>query len=323
MDAGSTGYRSTCGAPRSIQPRCARPTCGAAPSCMTLFKPASCPAAVLISLRLTAIALLLRPTGEWFVRPILLGAAALMLIFPQVLLTPAVWGAISLLLGIRIAADWPLADNHMYLLAYWALAVALSLTAPRPMETLGRNSRLLVGLAFACAVLWKAALAPDFRDGRFFRITLLTDPRFGDAAMLVGGLSPEQLEDNRQALTALPEGAELLDPPTVAEPPRLRVFAGMATWSALLLEATVAAAMLMPTTTMTATMRHLSLLVFCVVSYAFAPVAGFGWLLLVLGIAQCDPGQRRLRAAYVGTFVLVLFYAEVPWASLILRLRGS
>ena len=63
-----------------------------------------------------------------------------------------------------------------------------------------------------------------------------------------------------------------------------------------------------------ASARHLLLLVYCVVTYAIATVDGFGWLLLAMGAAQCGVDQRRLRAAYVGVFVLILLYREVPWA---------
>lgn len=52
-------------------------------------------------------------------------------------------------------------------------------------------------------------------------------------------------------------------------------------------------------------------------TYAFAPVAGFGWLLAAMGLAQCGVGARALRRLYVGAFMLVLVYAEVPWASLL------
>ena len=48
-----------------------------------------------------------------------------------------------------------------------------------------------------------------------------------------------------------------------------------------------------------------------------------GWLLLVLGCAQCGDGARRLQWVYVGAFVMVLFYVEVPWAALALRARGG
>ena len=66
--------------------------------------------------------------------------------------------------------------------------------------------------------------------------------------------------------------------------------------------------------------RHVLLLAFCLVTYAFAPVAGFGWLLLVMGAAQTDAGERWLRRAYVVAFLVVLFYSEVPWAGLLLDL---
>ena len=79
------------------------------------------------ALRLTAIALLLRPMGPWFVRPVILAAAVVVLIFPAALRKWQVWGALAVLTAIRIANDWPLADNHIYLLGYWLLAVSLAL----------------------------------------------------------------------------------------------------------------------------------------------------------------------------------------------------
>lgn len=272
-----------------------------------------------ITLRLTAITLLLRPMGPWFVLPIVLAAAALVLISPRVLSMPAVWLGISAAIALRIADDWPLADNHIYLFAYWTLAIALSLRAPDVSSTLAFTSRWLIGLAFVFAVCWKAFLSPDFLDGRFFRVTLLTDPRFGEAAMLIGGLSPQQLDADREALTPLPEGAELIDPPTVVEPRRLRVVATLSTWAIVGLEASVAILMLLPPGTVVSALRHAALLTFCGVTYAFAPVAGFGWLLLVMGIAQTTARQIWLRRVYVGAFLVVLFYSEVPWATLLLH----
>src|SRR5262245_24684200 len=201
-----------------------------------------------LALRLTAVALLLRPMGGWLVRPVVLAAAVLFLVSPRALRMPALWLGVSVAIAFRIAADWPLADNHIYLLAYWCLAIGLSLRATDAHSTLTVNSRWLIGLAFAFAVLWKAVLSPDFADGRFFRVTLQTDPRFGEPAMLIGGLSADQLDANRNALSALPQGAALLHPPAIVEPPRLRLLASVFTWSALAMEASVALLMLLPTT---------------------------------------------------------------------------
>jgi hypothetical protein len=55
-----------------------------------------------------------------------------------------------------------------------------------------------------------------------------------------------------------------------------------------------------------------------VITYAVAPVAGFGWLLLVMGAAQVESERRWLTTIYVAGFVLVLFYSEVPWTRLVL-----
>jgi hypothetical protein len=64
------------------------------------------------------------------------------------------------------------------------------------------------------------------------------------------------------------------------------------------------------------------LLLFCVATYAFAPVAGFGWLLLVMGLAQFREQETWLRRSYVTVYFLVLIYSEVPWAAVALRGLG-
>jgi hypothetical protein len=255
--------------------------------------------------------------GPWFVRPAILAAAALALISPRALCAPALWITVALLTTVRIAADWPLADNHIYLLAYWCLAIGLAFREADVRSVLARSSRWLLGLAFAFAVLWKAVLSPDFLDGRFFRITLLTDPRFVDAAVLIGGLTPDQLDQDRRALAPLPDGAELLNPPELIEPARLRAFARLSTYGILVLETALSVVMLLPSTRRVGAARHAVLLGFCLVTYAFAPVAGFGWLLLVMGLTQTDPDAIWLRRGYVALFLLVIFYSEVPWTGLL------
>jgi hypothetical protein len=271
-----------------------------------------------VALALTAVALLLRPMGPWFVRPAILAVAVLMILSPAMLRSTVAWSAIAAMVAVRIADDWPLADNHVYLLGYWALAIALTLRTADGEAGLAFSSRWLIGLAFVFAVLWKAMLSPDFLDGRFFRVTLLTDPRFGGAAQLIGGLSPEQLEADRKALQLLPAGAELLQPAAIAEPARLRLLATAATWGILALESAVALAMLLPAGAVRPALRHGALLLFCGTTYLFAPVAGFGWLLLAMGAGQLDDRQVGWRRAYVAAFLVVIFYGEIPWADLTL-----
>src|SRR6476659_431271 len=92
-----------------------------------LITPASGLDRIEIVLRMTAIILLLRPMGPWGVRPMILGLAGLVIALPRVLRASATWYVLSALIIIRIIADWPLPDNHIYLIAYWCLAMALAL----------------------------------------------------------------------------------------------------------------------------------------------------------------------------------------------------
>jgi hypothetical protein len=267
-------------------------------------------------LRLTLVLLLLRPPGDFTLRGLTWLLAGLALAVPRLTVAPLVWAAIAAAVVARLVEAWPLADNHIYLLAYWCLAIALSLATADPYPTLARAGRWLVGATFGCAVIWKALAAPDFLDARFFRVTLVTDERFACAAQAIGGLTPDQLADNRDALAPLPEGVDVLDGPVLVEPPALRALAAVLTWGGLAIESLVAIAFLAPISTRLPRLGHPLLLAFIAGIYALAPVAGFGWLLAAIGLAQVDPRAYGLRLAYVAVFALVLVYAEtplVPW----------
>ena len=284
-----------------------------------LIEPAGqTPPAALI-LRLTLVDLLLRPGGTWVVRPATLAIAALGLLAPAVLRAPIAWLALAGLTGWRVVADWPLSDNHAYLLSYWCLAVAIALWLPEGAGALRRSARWLMAMAFIFTVLWKGFLAPDYLDGRFFRVTLMVDERFASASQLFGGLTREELMANREALRPAPGGAELLEPLDLIEPPAFRRFASFATWWTLGIEAAIALLFLLPLRGRGVAMRHTVLLLFCATTYAFAPVAGFGWLLLVMGLSQCEERDRKWRFLYAAVFFFVLFVVEIPWARLALQ----
>jgi hypothetical protein len=256
-----------------------------------------------LALRLTLVGLLLKPIGSGGLRPALLLLVAAGLAWPRALRQPVLWLALAALTGWRVVADWPLADNHAYLLAYWCLAIGLALLAPDPRRALAWNGRALVGLAFALATLWKL-FSPDYLDGRFFRVALVEDPRLAPFAMHVGGLGPELLEERRAYLGLHIDGpAPDFEPPP--EPARFRALAAASTFGVVALEAAVALAFLLPL----AGWRHALLLLFCATTYAVAPVVSFGWLLLAMGAAQCAPDARSTRLAYLAVFGLLVLYA--------------
>ena len=272
-----------------------------------------------LALRLTLLSMLLRPIGAGVVRPCILGLAAAGLLLPGLLRHPGLWMALTILTGVRVVLDWSLADNHGYLLCYWCVAVSMALCSRAPSACLFVNGRLLIGLAFFFATLWKVGLSPDYLDGRFFRVTMLTDPRFAGFVQLVGGLSLEQLDELRAFVTQHVDGQFLALPLIPTEPPRFLQLARFTTLWTVAIEGAVALSFLWPVGRGVSKGRDALLLIFCVTTYTIAPVAGFGWLLLALGVAQCQPERHTVQLFYLVVFVLILFSREVPWAMKLLE----
>ena len=126
-------------------------------------------------LLLTLVLVLLRFSGPWPLRIAVTALAVSGLVRPRWQSSSWLWLAFAALLGVRLVVDWPLPDNHVYLLAYWCLALGLTRFAERPDEACAQAARLLIAGCFGFAVLWKAWLSPDFVDGTFFRVTLQLD----------------------------------------------------------------------------------------------------------------------------------------------------
>ncbi len=242
------------------------------------------------ALGLTLITLLLRPVGSGAIRPAILLLAVFGLLVAPARRSAWLWLALAGLTGWRVVADWPLADNHSYLLCYWYLAL---------------------GLAFSFAVLWKL-ISPDYLEGTFFRVTLLTDPRFTELTSLFAGLGPETLDSSRRALWQHLDGLS----PGLALPELSAAFHRLAlflTFWTIGLEAVVAVCFLWPGRA-TRGARHGALLVFCATTFALlSSIASFGWLLLAMGLASCDASRRRTKLAYLAVFALILVSRELEW----------
>jgi hypothetical protein len=263
---------------------------------------------VLLAAQLTCATLLLAPIGSWLVRPAVLALAAFGLVAPGVLASAHFWAALAALAALRVGLDWPMSDNHGYLLAIWCSALAVACADARPRAVLARNARLLVGIAFALATLQKA-FSPDYVDDTFFRWAFAADGRFEELGRLLGR-GADELDRTRDWLSVgpgepAPAGAAFF------ETPALRSAATVFTWATLLLEGAVALAFLAPRASSLARLRDPALLVFCAGTYAIAPVAGFGWILIAMGVAQSE--SLRWRALYLAAYALLIFHREVPW----------
>jgi hypothetical protein len=277
-----------------------------------------------LSLRLTLLDLLLRPVGSQLLQTLILALACIGLMMPNLLRSAQLWAGLALLTAIRVIIDWPMPDNHAYLLCYWCLAIALSLYAGRnsPDATqpcLAINGRLLIGLTFGFAALWKLVLSPDYHDGTFFRVMMLIDPRFEDFAHLVGGLTQEQFWQLQQQVN----GNSASYPPML-EPAQYKFLAQIAAWWNISLNVLLAVSFLWlstwPIKLKTAwrldNYRNELLLIFCFVTYMIANVDGFAWLLLSMGVSQLDSTMQKKRPwllpTYLVCFVAVLLYRAIP-----------
>ena len=258
--------------------------------------------------------LLLAPVGDWPVRTATLLLAATLLLMPAWAERPLAWLLLAGLCGLRVVLDWPLADNHAYLLAYWCLALGLAACAAEPEPTAARAARLLLALTFAFAVLQKLT-SPSYLDGTFFTALFVDDERFLAFGRLVTGMSAEAVE---RAGAFLRDGAG--DGTSI--PPALRRLAAWSTWWNLVEQALVAAAFALPARSWLGRHRDVVLLAFCAITYAVAPVAPFGWLLLSMGMAQSEP-RRGVRAAYAAVFLVLVVYDNVELWDLALQVAGG
>jgi hypothetical protein len=214
------------------------------------------------------------------------------------------WVVVGALTTVWFWVDWPLLDNHVALSVYWGLAIAVALGKDDWVETLAESARWTIVAVFTLAVFWKLA-SPDFLDFRFFEWTLLVDPRFEPVARTLG-MSSESLIANRELVGAGMDGV-------INSNSGVAAMARALTVGTLVLESAVALSWALGNRL--GRLRHWLLATFGFVTYVMVPVAGFGFMLLVIAIATVDTRIARLSYAF-GAFGL-LAYALV-WNSVVL-----
>lgn len=213
------------------------------------------------------------------------------------------WFVVTAVLAAGHFAIWHLVDNHKYLMTYWCLALACSLLMKDPRRALAFNARLLIGLCFFFAVLWKLT-SPDFLDGSFFHFTLLADSRFQNVTEVVGGLSPTQWAANKQAISSLSRFDSLQTAVQLQDAPRVVPIARFLTGWSMAVEGLVVLFFLWPDGSRVSKGRDVALLLFLASTYPVATVLGFAWLLAVMGLSQAS-GFRFSRLLYALLFVLL------------------
>jgi hypothetical protein len=155
---------------------------------------------------------------EWYLKAPTRGLAIAGLLVPTLARRSSFWGVLTFAFTLRTLTDWWFQDNHLFVFTYWCLTLALALRLAQPLPALATSARLLVGLSFALATLWKAFLSPDYMDGTYFHHTVLTDPRFRDLGAILGRVPESLYTANLDQLARLRAWRPMPSAPAAASP---------------------------------------------------------------------------------------------------------
>ena len=261
---------------------------------------------VLLLLTLVVVMVSPAPHDPWYLRVAAIVLSIGALVFRPLLRHVGFWGIMAVLhIVVFNFVGWEFSDNHKFLLSYWCLAIAGALCLQDPAAALATTSRLLIGLVFLFATVWKATSIVYLSDTNF-HFLLLTDFRFFPLANLLAGVSPEVFEANRDALAGM---NTLQSPITLQATDGVAALATFLTRWTVILEGLIALLFLIPKGRVVTVVRHVTLLGFVVVTYPPTNVIQFGWIIVVMGLASSPVEFRRIRSAYFAALIFIFCFS--------------
>jgi hypothetical protein len=260
---------------------------------------------------LTLLVLIQHGPKDWYVRVPLTILVLFGIIVRELRAKPWFWFVIASFILSHDIVTWPGVDNHKWLMGWWTGAMWMVHLAPQASQlaVMKVNARLMLGLVFTLATLWKI-WTPQYMEGSFFEYELLADKRFKEAAIWVGGATDEGLDKNRDMkndlLTSYRKDAEPLEFVGFESGEYVDLLAVGMTWWTIAIEGALGVLALWPGNGMIAIARTLVALAFTASTYLLAPVMGFGWMVIILGFGQCPERYKKLRVSFL--FVLAIIY---------------
>lgn len=236
--------------------------------------------------------------------------AAIGLIFRPALRHPLFWAALILVFGFHMTTQSVTASSRV-LNFCWCIAIFISLLPGCDTKrVLVLNVRLLIGVIFAQAILWKVVIKQEFVDGSFMRYSLLFCEVFNDRVTHSGLISPEIQASNQQVWHAIINGEGAVQPQAFQEPAHLKILAWIMTIWTLLTEALLALAFLSPDRWKLARYRHPVLLAFMSTVFVFIPLWIFGGIFVAMGLIATSSREWRIRVCYILVYFLLM---SVTW----------
>lgn len=280
-----------------------------------MVEPSSDPQRVSLDtiLAATLVLSLTHHSSPWYAEHYVRAIAVFGLLFPRLRTQSLFWVTLTTVLATHCWLDWYWVDNHKYLLAYWCLALTLSIgnSTEHPVDhRLIRTAAILIGLVMALAAAWKL-VTPEYRDGSFYEFMLISDQRFTPKTAWLLNLSDADLEINRKLLHVLREGpligAPILPSVELRSSPLVSFASHVLTWSTVITEAALGILYLVPTQwTPVIRTRDILLLVFLAGTYLVAPVFGFGSILAVMGAVVTD--NKICRNLFISAIPILELY---------------
>ena len=265
---------------------------------------------VTIIFRLTLLLLLLHGASSWVLEIPIRIICIIMLISNELLKNRNSWLVLTFFVLCANAIDWYWIDNHKYLISYWCLVCYLSITTKETYKVLFINAKLLIGLVFLIAVIQKIIYGQYF-NGEFFQYTLITEKRLDLFSKIFGYISHEKLYENRmleQAISIFPsdETNTILNSTHA-----IKKISYIWSYLTILFEGLIATAFLIPKSFYLHKIRNNFLIIFISSTYFLLPVAGFAFILTVLGYVQSN--TIIARKCYLITLVFIQLITLIPW----------
>jgi hypothetical protein len=223
---------------------------------------------------------------------------------PGLAVRPVTWWLMAALWFAAVVVQQDRMEDHVWLFTCWLVALAVSLAAGVEgfLDHAAWHARVLVGVTFSVAVLWKLFFH-QFVNGMALWTFLVTDGRFAPLARGLG-IPHSALHEGQEQLTAVLAGTT-----DAYQPPsdllwRVTVIAVLT----LLLEASVAVSFLSPDGSPPARLRLPSIVTFGLVTYSLVPVLGFAALLATLAMVA---SRWRRSVAWVFPVMVVAALVRV------------
>jgi hypothetical protein len=250
-------------------------------------------------------------TGDrWeYFTPVLI-LAALALVLPGFYKSKYLWYSVAFVFILKTISEWWFQDNHLFVNTYWAISIAFALSFKDVKKVLAANARVMIGLIFLFAIVWKF-LSPDFISGSYFHFTFLTDIRFIEEATLFGDVSRSEIGSNIIKLNEFENAS--IEQVTLTSSSRIKGLTRLVTWHTVVIELLLAILFLLPARLRLSRYRNYFLVGFVLTTYLAMPIHSFAWLIIAIGISQVRDDEWPDKAILIACLPVTLIYQYVPF----------